>query len=203
MPIGQLMRAALFYDLGIRDYKEVWDLQKKLVDKRVADEIPYTVIFCEYFPVFTIGKHGGRENLRSQKNSIKIPIYEVERGGNITFHGPGQLVAYFIFRVHDVHEFTRLILQSGVDLLNEYGIPAYIRKGYPGVWVGNEKIASVGIAVRKWITFHGTAININVDLRYFNIIVPCGIHGVKMTSLEKLIGRRIYMDEVKEIYRKN
>ncbi len=195
------MRAALFYDLGVRNYREVWDFQKKLVEKRIAGEIPDTVIFCEHFPVFTIGKHGGHDNIKFKENLLKIPIYEVERGGNITFHGPGQLVAYFIFKVQDVHEFTHLILQSGVDLLKEYGIPAYIKKGYPGVWVGDEKIASVGIAVRKWVTFHGIAINVNVDLQYFDMIVPCGIQGVKMTSLENLIGERVSMDEVKEIYR--
>ena len=201
LPIRKLMRAALFYDLGVRDYREVWDFQKELVERRIAGEIPDTVIFCEHFPVFTIGKHGGHDNIRSGENLLEIPIYEVERGGNITFHGLGQLVAYFIFKVQDVHEFTHEILQSGVDLLSEYGISAYIKKGYPGVWVGDEKIASVGIAVRKWITFHGIAINVNVDLRYFDMIVPCGIQGVKMTSLEKIIGRKISMDEVKEIYR--
>ncbi len=195
------MRAALFYDLGIREYDEVWNFQRNLVSKRINGEIPDSVVFCEHFPVFTVGKHGGHENLKVHKTFLRIPIYDVERGGNITFHGPGQLVAYFIFKVQDVHEFTRLILQSGVDLLSEYGIPAYIKKGYPGVWVGDEKIASVGIAVRKWVTFHGIAINVNVDLRYFDLIVPCGIHGVKMTSLEKLLGRKVSVDEVKKIYR--
>ncbi len=194
------MRAGLFYDLGLREYREVRDLQIKLVEDRVRGRILDTLILVEHPPVFTIGKHGGHENILANTN---IPVYEVERGGNITFHGPGQLVAYFIFKVNDVHEFSRKILNAASDLINHFGFDAYIKKGYPGVWVGEEKIASIGLAVRKWVTFHGIAININVDLKYFDLIVPCGIRGVKMTSLKKLTGRDQDMELVKKIFVKN
>jgi len=192
------MRAVLFYDLGLQDYMDVWNFQKELVERRIEDEIPDTIVFCEHYPVFTIGKHGGRENLKVL--SPDIPVYEVERGGNITFHGPGQLVAYFIFRVDDVTGFSRKILNAGVKLFREFGLDAYVKNGYPGVWIGDSKIASVGIAVRKWVTFHGIALNINVDLKYFDMIVPCGIKGVKMTSLEELLGRKADMERIKKIF---
>jgi len=194
------MRAGLFYDLGLRDYGEVRTLQIELVEARIQGRIPDTLILVEHPPVFTIGKHGGHENILSNSN---IPVYEVERGGNVTFHGPGQLVAYFIFKVSDVHDFSRNILRAGADLIRSYGFDAYIKKGYPGIWVGDEKIASIGLAVRKWVTFHGIAINVNVDLRYFDMIIPCGIKGVKMTSLKKLTGKDQDMETVKRIFVKN
>jgi len=192
------MRAALFYDLGLRDYKEVWEFQKELVEYRIGDNIPDTIVFCEHYPVFTIGKHGGHENLINPTSNI--PVYEVERGGNITFHGPGQLVAYFIFKVSDVHELSHSILEAGAELFREFGFDAYIKKGYPGVWIDDMKIASVGLAVRKWVTFHGIALNINVDLKYFDMIVPCGIKNVKMTSLSELLGKTVDMEHIKELY---
>ncbi len=191
------MRAGLLYDLGLRDYGEVRSFQLKLVEERINDRIPDTLILVEHTPVFTIGKHGGHENILTVTN---IPIYEVERGGKVTFHGPGQLVAYFIFKVTDVHAFSRTILNAASDLIKHFGFDAYIRKGYPGVWVGEEKIASIGLAVRKWVTFHGIAVNINVDLRYFDMIEPCGIKWVRMTSLKKLLGRDLDMGFARRVF---
>jgi lipoate-protein ligase B len=198
-------------DLGLRDYEEVWRLQKELVARRRAGEIPDTVILVEHPPVFTIGRltvHSSQldsfqlsiEKLRTV-NCQTVNCLVVERGGGITFHGPGQLVGYPIVdlrgRGRDIHRFLRDLEEVLIRTLRDFSLDAQRRPGLTGVWVGQKKIASIGIAVRHWVSYHGFALNVSVDLRYFRMIRPCGLDGTVMTSMSELLGREISLAEVK------
>jgi lipoate-protein ligase B len=149
--------------------------------------------------VCTVGRNGHEENFKDVKTE---PVF-VERGGDVTFHGPGQLVVYFIFnlarRGRDLHEFMSSIQQGIIDTLAELGITARMGDEHTGVWVGEKKIASIGVAVKKWITFHGAAINLNVDLREFEQMEPCGLSSTVMTSAAELLGHSVDMKEFARI----
>lgn len=186
-------------DLGTRAYQEVWHLQKELVAQRHAKQIPDTLIIVEHPPVFTVGR-------AVNKNSEEIggiQCVAVERGGDITFHGPGQLVGYPIIdlrdRGRDVHRFLRNLEEVLMRTLKDFSLNAQRRPGLTGVWVGSKKIASIGIAVRRWVSYHGFALNVSVDLRYFRMIRPCGLDGDVMTSMSELLERQISLAEVKPI----
>jgi lipoate-protein ligase B len=198
-------------DLGLRDYEEVWRLQKEFVARRRAGEIPDTVILVEHPPVFTIGRltvHSSQldsfqlsiEKLRTV-NCQTVNCLVVERGGGITFHGPGQLVGYPIVdlrgRGRDIHRFLRDLEEVLIRTLRDFSLDAQRRPGLTGVWVGQKKIASIGIAVRHWVSYHGFALNVSVDLRYFRMIRPCGLDGTVITSMSELLGREISLAEVK------
>ncbi|MDD5686732.1 MAG: lipoyl(octanoyl) transferase LipB [Elusimicrobia bacterium] len=187
-------------DLGLIEYKEAYKIQKELVEKRDKKLIPDTLVILEHPPVVTIGKLGTKKNIL--EFSEKIEIIETDRGGDVTCHCPGQIVGYPIFdlkeRGKDIHKYLRDLEEVFIQLLKKYDIDAGRRKGYTGVWVGeNKKIVSLGVGVKHWITYHGFAFNVNPDLSYFNTIVPCGINGVEMVSLEKLLGKKIDVKKVK------
>ncbi len=187
----------MILDLGLRDYKEVWCLQRELVAQRHAGQIPDTLLLVEHPPVFTVGRAVGDIS----KEIAGIPCVAVERGGDITFHGPGQLVGYPIVdlreRGRDVHRFLRDLEGVLIHTLQDFALEARRRPGLTGVWVGEKKIASLGIAVRRWVSYHGFALNVSVDLRYFRMIRPCGLDGTVMTSMSELLGREISVAEVK------
>lgn len=174
--------------LGRLEYEKALEIQSALVEKRQAGRIGDTLLFLEHEPIYTIGRTRDRSSLK-ESTSLPHPIVEINRGGQATFHGPGQLVGYQILDLHhygcDLHRYLRCLEEAIIRYLRAEGIPrADRREGMTGVWVEDRKIASIGVGVRRWVTMHGFALNIGADLSGFDAIVPCGIDGVEMTSLE-------------------
>jgi lipoyl(octanoyl) transferase len=208
-------------DLGFQDYKTVWDLQELRLQNIVSQKIEartkpniipeHFFFFTEHPPVFTIGKSGIPEHLLiSEENLDKsgIQYFKSNRGGDITFHGPGQIVGYPILDLDqiytDIHRYLREIEQTIIETLAFFGIETAGRKeGFTGVWVGEEKICAIGVRASRWVTMHGFALNVNTDLSYFDMIVPCGISDKAVTSMKKILGREIEMEAVKERIRVN
>lgn len=179
-------------DLGQREYVDAWNIQRKLHELRSKKLIPDTLILVEHPSVFTVGK-GVQGELPERIEGI--PVIRIERGGQWTYHGPGQLVGYPILdldaRQRDVRGFVRNMEETLMRAVNVYGIEAERHEGQIGVWVRTKKIASIGAAIRNWVSFHGFALNVNVDLDYFHKITPCGFSGSTMTSMNALLGRKI------------
>jgi lipoate-protein ligase B len=189
-------------DLGLRDYADVWSLQRKLIELRAKKTVPDTLILVEHPHTFTVGKAVLGE-VPTQIGGV--PVYRIERGGQWTYHGPGQLVGYPILdldaRKRDIHVFLRNIEETLIRAIMKFGI-AGGRGEQTGVWVRNKKVASIGAAIRNWISFHGFALNVNTDLNYFHMITPCGFSGSTMTSMKALLGKETDFDAVKGEVRK-
>lgn len=182
-------------DLGCRDFLAVRDLQESLVALRRAGRIPDTLLFCSHPPVVTAGRAAEQAEIAAARAALipaDIPLRRCERGGRLTYHGPGQIVMYPILRLagaeRDLHAFQRGLEESALAALAEIGVTAGRREGHPGLWIGAAKLASVGIAVRGWVTWHGLALNVEGDLSPFHLFQPCGIAGLEVTSLEQVIG---------------
>lgn len=178
-------------DLGLIDYGRALGMQRSLVKMRASGFARDTIITVEHPPVITVGKDGHAENFAS----LDVEPFQVERGGDVTYHGPGQLVVYFIFnltrRGRDLHRFMDDVQRGIITTLAYYGIESSKGTENTGVWVDEYKIASIGVAVKKWISFHGAAININTNLADFEQINPCGLQPDVMTSAQKLLGNRL------------
>jgi lipoate-protein ligase B len=191
-------------DLGLREYVEVWDLQRKLIDLRARKVMPDTLILVQHPHVFTVGKGVPGD---APTRISGIPVIRIERGGQWTYHGPGQLVGYPILdldtRQRNIHGFLRNIEETIILALASFGISAVRRQGQTGVWVQSKKIASIGAAIRNWTTFHGFALNVNTDLSYFELIEPCGMPSSTMTSMRALRDQEIDFDLVKKEIRRN
>lgn len=192
-------------DLGLMTYNTALAFQKELVEKRVAGEITDHLILVEHPPVVTLGRLGEPGDLLQPENFFKaegVEICHVERGGKTTFHGPGQLVAYPIIKLQnqDLHIYVRTLLETAAAILKEYGLNPNLKEGEPGIWVNGRKIASVGVAVKKWVTYHGIALNVNTDVVPFSWIVPCGKPLEVVTSMKKELGRSIALDRIKELF---
>jgi lipoate-protein ligase B len=192
-------------DLGFKHYKDTWDFQKELVEKRIRDEIPDTLIFAEHEPVFTLGRNRDWKNLLFPEDYLRrmgYSLYKVERGGDITYHGPGQLVGYPIFKLDSalagVKKFVYNVEEALIRTLKRYGIEAYRHKEYTGVFTPQGKIASIGLAFRKWVSFHGFALNVNNSLDPFKFIIPCGISHIPMVSMSLILGKEVPMGELKK-----
>ena len=187
-------------DLGRMDYKPSWDFQKNFHQDVLSGKETDTLILVEHEPVYTLGKNANKEHLLDKSNS-KVKVYNVERGGDITFHGPGQLVGYPILNLNNFKKniswFMRTLENILIECLNTYNIDAYQKKGLTGVWVNDEKIGAQGVKISRWVTMHGFSLNINTDLSFFDMIVPCGIANCKVTSMEKLLGAPQNMQDVK------
>ncbi|MBD3183265.1 lipoyl(octanoyl) transferase LipB [Candidatus Poribacteria bacterium] len=188
--------------MGIVDYKSAHNMQKQLLNRHLNDG-RNSLILLQHKPVITVGRSGHEDNILVSESMLKssgIEIYEVERGGDVTYHGPGQLTGYPIIDLKqfkkDVHWYLRQLEQVIIDVLAQYGIEGKRIDAYTGVWVGNEKVAAIGVAVRRWITYHGFALNIHPDMSHFKMITPCGITDKGVTSLEKLLGYKIDLNEV-------
>jgi lipoyl(octanoyl) transferase len=189
-------------DLGIMPYDEAWALQKSLLLQRQNDEIVDTLILVEHPEVVTLGRGSHAENVL---NVGGIEVFEVERGGDVTYHGPGQLVGYVIFKLRegerDLHLYLRNMEAALIDVCTRTGLPAGRKAGWTGVWTEGDgpqkKLVSIGVACRKWVTFHGFALNVSTNLSRFAIINPCGLEAHVMGSLNSLIGRDIGMADVK------
>ncbi len=183
-------------DLGTRDYKEVWDFQKSLVEKRISGGIPDTLLLVEHFEVITLGVRGKAADVFA----ADVPVYGVERGGEATYHGPGQLVCYPIFSLKDgpgVMDFVRKLEEVIILASRDTGVEA-ARGKQTGVWVGEKKLASVGLAVKNNVTYHGFAVNVDNDLSRFMLLRPCGMDGSVMTSLTVVAGKTVSLDGFKE-----
>ena len=190
----------IILDLGLSDYNDTWKLQKKLQSKRILGEIEDHLLLVEHPPVFTLGKNASKQHIIN--NSEDVSIIQTDRGGNITFHGPGQLVCYPILDLNhykrSITWYMRELEQLIIDVLGEYDIKASRKKGLTGTWVKDKKIAALGVRISKWVTMHGFSLNINPDLNFYKNIIPCGIKEYGVTSMAKIMGNEFpSMDEVK------
>lgn len=199
-------RNCLCVDLDRIGYQDAWTLQTELVaarwEKRLGTDV---VLLLEHPPVFTLGRRGGRENLTVSEEMLTdrgIPVIQAERGGDITFHGPGQLVMYPIMDLTSVRvgvvEYVEMLEEVVIRVAQNWGITAGRNPLNRGVWIGNSKLASIGIAVRHGISFHGIALNVNLSLDPFSWINPCGLKGIGITSMEKELGRSLSMEDVRQ-----
>jgi lipoate-protein ligase B len=191
-------------DMGVIGYEKCYALQRELVARRRLGLAGDSLIIAEHRPVFTIGRSGSIENLLADRSELRqrgIEVLCTDRGGDITFHGPGQIVAYPIIdlsrRKRDLHLYMRDLERSAIDFLKGYSLDAERRPGKTGVWACGAKVAFIGIGASGWITYHGMSVNINTDLEYFSMIRPCGMDGLRVLSLKDILGRPLDMDEVK------
>ena len=188
-------------DLGFLDYKNSWNYQKELQKIVLIGDCSDSIIFVEHDSVYTFGKNSDKSNLLVSKDS-KIKIYETERGGEITYHGPGQIVCYPILNLKNFKQsvtwYMRALEEVIIETLKLFNIKATRKDGLTGVWVKDEKIGAQGVRMTKWVTMHGFALNVNTDLRFFNDIIPCGIKDFGVTSIEKIIGKEQDLSLVKE-----
>jgi len=220
------VQPVIYRDLGLIDYKSAWDLQEKLhaeiVERKIANRNSPTtsnlqpptpkhyLLFCEHPHVYTLGRSGDEKNLLVDDDALKTidaTFYKNNRGGDITYHGPGQIVGYPILDLDlfftDIHKYLRYLEEAIILTLKEYGIEAGRIAGLTGVWLDAEdktrarKICAFGVRCSRWVTMHGFAFNVNTDLSYFGNIVPCGITDKAVTSMEKELGRKIELNEVK------
>jgi len=182
-------------DLGKLEYGTALELQRGLAEQRASGEIPDTLVLLEHDHVITLGRKTSPANFKPQD----VPVFEVERGGDATYHGPGQLVGYpiILLQDHDVRRHIRTIESALLAAVGRFGIKGERMDAHPGVWVNGKKLASVGVAVTNWVTYHGFALNVNTDLSYFNLIRPCGLDPESMTSMQKILGYPLPFEEVK------
>lgn len=222
-------KTILFQDLGVMDYKDCWDYQEKLFNETIQQKIANRdllpehqvqtknhLLFVEHPHVYTLGKSGDEKNLLLNEEGLAkkdARYYKINRGGDITYHGPGQLVAYPILDLDnfftDIHKYLRLLEETIILTLKEYGIESGRSAGETGVWLDAadktkaRKICAMGVRCSRWVTMHGWGFNVNADLNYFNNIIPCGIQDKAVTSLDKELGRNVNMAEIKEKLKKN
>jgi lipoyl(octanoyl) transferase len=217
------MKELLVVDLGLVEYGAAWELQRRVAAARKAAAIPDVLLLCEHPHVVTLGRSGKISNLRASNEMLRrmgVSFFETNRGGDITYHGPGQLVGYPILNLaeirRDVGWYVRSLEEAMIRATSEFGIPSKRVSGRTGVWVevqagsamedrkevkeieegkDEEKLAAIGVHLSRWVTSHGFAYNVSTDLRYFDLIVPCGIAGKQATSLEKLLARRVEMKD--------
>jgi lipoate-protein ligase B len=182
-------------DFGRMEYGEALQLQRELAGKRARGEIPDTLILVEHEHVITLGRKTIPSNFKPQS----IPVFQVERGGDATYHGPGQLVGYPIILLadHDVRRHVRNMEEAIIRTVRTYGIEGERMEGHPGIWVQGRKLASIGVAVTNWVTYHGFALNVNTDMANFELIRPCGLDPATMTSMQKIRGESLPFDAVK------
>lgn len=221
------LQTVRYIDLGLVDYKQAWSYQEKLFNEIVALKInnrtaalqeptPSYLLFCQHPHVYTLGNSGNKENLLISEQELEqknASYYKINRGGDITYHGPGQIVGYPILDLDnfftDIHKYLRFLEEMVILTLAEYGIEAGRSSGETGVWidVGNplkaRKICAMGVRASRWVTMHGFALNANVDLDYFGNIIPCGINDKSVTSLKKELGRPVEEEELKQKLKKH
>ena len=202
-----MVKICQIIDLGLIGYAEAWTLQKRAVAARKAGAIDDVLLLCEHPHVITLGRSGKRENLLASEHVLRqkgVEFHTTDRGGDITYHGPGQIVGYPILNLgairRDVVWYVRMLEEAMIRATAEFGVAAERVDGKTGIWVKNgnaeEKLAAIGVHISRWVTSHGFAYNVSTDLRKFDLIVPCGIADRKATSLEKLLGRNVEEKEV-------
>jgi lipoate-protein ligase B len=188
----------IFINLGLFDYRKAWALQHKLWTKRVEGALPDVVLFLEHPHTITLGRRGNQFNLKASPatlEKLEIPVIHVERGGDITYHGPGQAVIYPILHLGryglNAAQYVDRLEEVIIQVLKDYAIEGTRNPQNRGVWVGSDKIASIGVTISKDVSFHGLALNFNTHLNYFELINACGLHNAKMTSIAKILGKEI------------
>jgi lipoate-protein ligase B len=189
-----------YSDLGRMHYLSALELQEKLVALKQRENVADFLLFVEHERVYTLGRGGDESNVLAAQ---EVPVYRTSRGGDVTYHGPGQLVAYPIIDLRsklrkDVHRYVRNLELSAIHTLRDFALNGTRRPPYTGIWIGDRKIAAIGVAVRRGITFHGLALNVNPDLDYFNRIVPCGLAWAEVTSMAKELGAEQNLTDVKD-----
>jgi lipoate-protein ligase B len=205
--VNQPSKICWVVDLGLIHYLPAWQWQRRLVNAREAGAIPDVLLLCGHPNVITLGRNGKRDNLRVNDRLLaqqNVEFHHTDRGGDITYHGPGQIVGYPILDLtdhrRDVRWYVEQLEEVMIRAAADFGVAAKRDADHRGVWVaalaGDEKLAALGVHLSRWITSHGFAFNVSTDLRYFDWIVPCGIAGCRATSLEKLLGRAVRTDEV-------
>lgn len=221
-----MIQEVYFQDLGSIEYGEAWtfqetllfknaDLKKQAANGETAESTKHHLLFCEHPPVYTLGKSGKAEHVLISKEELakrNIAYYETNRGGDITFHGPGQIVGYPIIDLEkfyrDIGRYLRSLEEVIILTLSEYGIKGERSKGETGVWIDPDnkmkarKICAMGVRCSRWITMHGFALNVNTNLDYFTMIVPCGIPDKQVTSMQKELAREVDLEEVKQVLKK-
>lgn len=223
------MQKVIFKDLGLVDYKLSWDYQESLLNEIVKEKLEnrdlsyaqqhpakHYLLFCEHPHVYTLGKSGSEDNLLIDENKLnenKATFYKINRGGDITYHGPGQIVGYPILNLdyffHDIHQYLRYLEEVIIRTLADYNIQGTRIDKLTGVWLDADdpgrvrKICALGVRCSRWVTMHGFAFNVNTDLKYFNNIVPCGISNKAVTSLKQELGREVDLNAVKEKVKKH
>ncbi|MHB8337779.1 MAG: lipoyl(octanoyl) transferase LipB [Ignavibacteriaceae bacterium] len=197
-------------DLGFIDYKEAWNLQKEILQLRHENKIEDVFFLLEHPNTYTLGKTADKAHLIGSidyLNDNNISVYDIDRGGDITYHGPGQIVGYPIIDLNlwyrDTHKYLRALEEVIIKTCAHYGLEGIRDSKYTGVWIEDRKIAAIGIKVSHWITMHGFAFNVNTNLSLFNGIVPCGIYDKQVTSLEKELGKKLDILEVKNLLAEN
>jgi len=193
-------------DLGIMSYEPVWHFQRKIVAAKIARSLPDMLIVVEHQSVYTVGRGKLKANNSFDEDFIRskgAEIFYVERGGDVTWHGPGQVVGYPIFNIKDrrlgLKEFVSLLEKAIIITLKKFDLNGYHRQGMRGVWVGEQKIASIGLAVKRWISYHGVALNVSPDMSFFKWITPCGLEGINMISMQDLLKTSISIFQVKRV----
>lgn len=199
-----------YADLGFIDYKEAWDLQYKIHTSRVRGNVKDHFLLLEHPNTYTLGKTADKSNLIGNEEYLKeknISVYDIDRGGDITYHGPGQIVGYPIINLNDwkqdTHKYLRALEEIIIRVCLEFGLIGRRDPEYTGVWIEDRKIAAIGIKVSRWVTMHGFAFNINTDLSLFNGIIPCGISDKAVTSLSKETNKTVEIDFVKSLILKH
>ena len=211
-------RSGYIIDLGLLDYQKAWDLQHQLWSRRVEEELPDVLLILEHPHVITLGRRGDRSHLIASSEvleEMKIPVFHVERGGDVTYHGPGQMVVYPILNLKEygyrVVRYVGQLEEVILRVLRDFGIEGRRDPSNRGVWAGEKKIASVGVAIKRRVSLHGIALNYETDLKYFNLINACGLEGKKVTSVAEILGTGIsrarllerVISHVKEIFERN
>ncbi|MDP3149100.1 MAG: lipoyl(octanoyl) transferase LipB [Ignavibacteria bacterium] len=198
-------RLLTYCNLNFIGYEEAWEFQHELLQLRKEKKITDVFLLLEHPHTYTLGKTADKKNLVGSKEYLeenKISVFEIDRGGDITYHGPGQIVGYPIINLNewhnDTHKYLRALEEVIILTCKEYGLETGRNPKYTGVWIENRKIAAIGIKISNWISMHGFAFNINTDLQLFNGIIPCGITDKEVTSLEKELGKEVSIEEVKE-----
>jgi len=190
----------LIQDLGFKKYKNVLSLQKKLQKQRIAGNIKDTLILVEHEPVYTLGKNANRHHLLQSRDK-SVEVHNIERGGDVTFHGPGQLVGYPILDLRNykksVSWYMRTLEELTIRVLKEFDIKGSRIKGLTGVWVDNKKIAAQGVRISRWVTMHGFSINVCPQLSYYDGIIPCGIFDYDVTSMEECLNKKLSVKKIK------
>ena len=193
-----------FYWLGVRDYNQIWDLQKKIHRLNLEKKVGDVVLLLEHNHVYTLGKNANKNHILQSNHNIET--VNIDRGGDVTYHGPGQLVGYPIIDLHNykmsISWYLNVISKSIIDLLLNLDIKSEYRNDYVGIWVDDSKIAAIGVRLSKWITMHGFALNINTDLSYYSGLIPCGIFECGVTSIKEVLQNEYSVQEIAENYSK-
>jgi lipoate-protein ligase B len=201
-------RRALWLDLGVEEYTRAYELQTRLHGLRERQEIPDTVVVVEHLACVTVGRAGHRESILASDDELRragVALHQTDRGGDVTYHGPGQLVLYLIMDLReygkDVHAHARRLEQVLIDTLAAFGVEATRQKQYPGVWTSQGKIGAIGLRVSRWVTLHGVSLNVSPDMSHFSLIVPCGIRDQSVTSMVQVLRRPVEVAAVKNVAR--